>query len=333
MCFGFSNGLKVEKMIQSSHSTEWELRITNMITYVYDDLFQSPAKVLVNTVNTVWVMGKGIALQFKKVYPDMFDQYRAFCEQGLLEVGKLWIYKTDNKWVLNFPTKKHWRSKSRLEWIEAGLQKFVDTYDERGITSISFPLLGCGNGELDWETQVRPLMEKYLEPLPIQTYIHLYQADNLLMPEHLNTTEMKQWLHQHASDLPFSEFWDDLVELLNKRQKFIRLTTNAPFTVQYITDHDGENIILIQPKTIPVEQEQLFTLWQTLRSAEYCLLNEFPAGLAQCGIEIASLIDNLDYIRAIKVHTSSEADELALRLQSNGVTKTRSVPQQKVLNL
>ena len=119
-----------------------------MITYVACDLFLSPARVLVNTVNTVGVMGKGIAKRFKQIYPDMFERYQQLCEGDAFDIGELWLYKTPNKWVLNFPTKRHWRQQSRPEHIEQGLRKFGDTYHVLGITSVSFPLLGCGNGEL-----------------------------------------------------------------------------------------------------------------------------------------------------------------------------------------
>lgn len=131
--------------------------LLTMLVYVNQDIFKSPAQVLVNTVNTVGVMGKGIAKRYKEVYPEMYNQYRDLCENNLLQIGKLWLYKTDTKWVLNFPTKKHWRNPSKLEYIESGLQKFVSTYEEKKITSISFPQLGVGNGGLDWEKQVKPL--------------------------------------------------------------------------------------------------------------------------------------------------------------------------------
>jgi len=144
-----------------------------MITYVKMNIFESPAQVIVNTVNTVGVMGKGIAKQYKTFYPEMFKEYQKYCEEKLLEVGKLWIYKTENKWILNFPTKEHWRSPSKIEYIEKGLQKFVDTYEEKGIRSISFPPLGCGNGGLNWESEVKPLMEKYLKSIDIDIFIHL----------------------------------------------------------------------------------------------------------------------------------------------------------------
>ena len=156
-----------------------------MITYVVGDLFTSPAKVLVNTVNTVGVMGKGIAYDFKRIYPEMFEQYQYYCESGMLDIGKLWLYKTPHKWILNFPTKKHWRNKSKVEYLEAGLKDFVDIHDSEGIESVSFPMLGCGNGGLNWDSQVRPLMEKYLEPLPIDVYIHLYGSE--FLPNEDNT--------------------------------------------------------------------------------------------------------------------------------------------------
>ena len=89
-----------------------------MITYVDFSLFDSPAKVLVNTVNTVGVMGKGIAKEFKSIYPDMFDEYQQLCEDGALDIGKLWVYKTSHKWVLNFPTRT-----ALAEPFKAGIPK------------------------------------------------------------------------------------------------------------------------------------------------------------------------------------------------------------------
>ncbi|MCC7430560.1 macro domain-containing protein, partial [bacterium] len=81
-----------------------------MINYIKGSLFESPAKVLVNTVNTVGAMGKGIAKTFKLLYPEMFEAYQKLCENKQFKVGELWLYKTPNKWILNFPTKKHWKS-------------------------------------------------------------------------------------------------------------------------------------------------------------------------------------------------------------------------------
>lgn len=143
-----------------------------MITYLEGDLFTSPAQVIVNPVNTDGVMGKGIALECKKRYPKMFDHYKMCCDKKQLEIGKLMIWYAADYWVLLFPTKKHWHNPSKLEYIEKGLIKFVNTYAEKHIVSIAFPRLGCGNGGLHWD-EVKPLMEKYLNPLPIDIFIYL----------------------------------------------------------------------------------------------------------------------------------------------------------------
>lgn len=126
-------------------------------------IFESSAQTLVNTINCVGVMGKGLALEFKNRYPAMFDKYKSFCDKGVFKPGVLWIYKAeDGKWVLNFPTKVDWKNPSELSYIEDGLKKFVEIWKEKGITSIAFPLLGCNNGGLDPDIVI-PLMEKYLD--------------------------------------------------------------------------------------------------------------------------------------------------------------------------
>lgn len=151
-------------------------RKVGSITYVDDSLFDSDAQVLVNTVNTVGVMGKGIAKEFKKRYPEMFEKYKEICKAGKFNTGDLWLYNIpdSDRRILNFPTKRHWRGRSKTEYIESGLQKFARTYAQKGITSISFPMLGSSNGGLDWETQVKPLMEQHLKDLPIEVRIHGY---------------------------------------------------------------------------------------------------------------------------------------------------------------
>lgn len=120
-----------------------------MINIIGGNIFESNTQTIVNTVNCVGVMGKGIALEYKKRYPEMFIKYKDLCDRGLMKVGNLWLYKMTDKWVLNFPTKEHWKNKSKIEYLILGLDKFVDTYQTKGITSISFPLLGASNGGLD----------------------------------------------------------------------------------------------------------------------------------------------------------------------------------------
>src|SRR5688572_4179635 len=110
-----------------------------MLIYRRTSLLESSAQTLVNTVNCVGVMGKGIAKEFKERDPAMFRAYKKICDDHLLEPGKLWLWHGADYWTLNFPTKIHWRNPSRIEWIEAGLRKFVSGYEKLGIRDISFP--------------------------------------------------------------------------------------------------------------------------------------------------------------------------------------------------
>jgi O-acetyl-ADP-ribose deacetylase (regulator of RNase III) len=127
------------------------------------NLLTADVEALVNTVNTVGVMGKGIALQFKRAYPANFTAYRAACDRGDIHLGEMFVFDTaikgPRRYIINFPTKRHWKSPARLSDIEAGLDDLVRVVAEHHITSIAIPALGCGNGGLDWG-QVRPLVQR-----------------------------------------------------------------------------------------------------------------------------------------------------------------------------
>lgn len=143
-----------------------------MIRIKLGDIFESEMKTLVNTINCVGVMGKGIAKIYKDRYPKMFEEYKDMCTKKLIHTGYLYPYYEDNSVkILNFPTKQHWRSPSKLEYIQEGLNWFIQNYERLKITSIAFPTLGCGNGGLDWET-VGPLMYQSLKDLPIDIEIY-----------------------------------------------------------------------------------------------------------------------------------------------------------------
>jgi len=144
------------------------------VTFVSGNVLASRCQVVTNTVNCVGVMGKGLAAQFKAWMPvAYFTAYQNDCWSHTLRVGHptLWRGVITPQWILNFPTKLHWRDPSRLEWIVEGLKWFVANYELLRITSIAFPRLGCGNGGLDWPT-VRSLMLHYLDPLPITVEIY-----------------------------------------------------------------------------------------------------------------------------------------------------------------
>ena len=140
-----------------------------MIRYTTGDILKAEAEALVNTVNCVGIMGRGIALQFKDMFPANFKAYAIACKREEVQPGRMFVFDTGEltfpRYIVNFPTKRHWRGKSRVEDIEAGLVALVDEVRARGIRSIAIPPLGSGLGGLDW-SQVRPLIERAFAALP-----------------------------------------------------------------------------------------------------------------------------------------------------------------------
>ncbi|HEY3530010.1 MAG TPA: macro domain-containing protein [Nocardioides sp.] len=140
-----------------------------MITETSGNLLRAEAEALVNTVNTEGVMGKGIALQFKKAYPAMYEDYRSAAKAGEIRLGHVRVWPTGQmtgpKYIINFPTKGHWKSRSKLADIEAGLVDLIAAIRALGISSIAVPPLGCGNGGLDW-SDVEPRIVRAFEQAP-----------------------------------------------------------------------------------------------------------------------------------------------------------------------
>lgn len=147
----------------------------------HGDLLDSGADALVNTVNTVGVMGKGIALQFKRRYPANYQAYREACARQEVQIGRMFVFPLHQlngpHWIINFPTKRHWRSNSRLDDIAAGMQDFAATVRRLGIKSVAVPPLGAGNGGLEW-SKVRPVILRTLAELP-STHFELFEPSRL----------------------------------------------------------------------------------------------------------------------------------------------------------
>ncbi len=143
-----------------------------MVKVQIGDLFESKAQTLVNTVNCVGVMGKGIALEFKKRFPEMFVDYQARCKRGEVKLGRPYLYRhLLPPWILNFPTKDDWRSVAKLNSIVAGLKYLLDHYQEWGITSLAIPPLGAGQGQLEWRI-VGPTLYRYLSQMDISVELY-----------------------------------------------------------------------------------------------------------------------------------------------------------------
>ena len=278
-----------------------------MIVYRRTSLFDSSAQTLVNTVNCVGVMGKGVAKEFKTRHPEMFTRYKKICDAKLLSPGKLWLWQGSTQWVLNFPTKLHWRSPSKLEWVEDGLKKFAQEYDRRGIESISFPRLGCGNGGLDWDV-VRPLMEEHLGDLDIPVFIHDYEKD-IGLPEHIQSISDRLALKS-----PDYSGFDEFYMLLNL------CVTESGGTIPNISG-DGiitflfdkcDNLIVDEgDRSFLFEQEDLKSIWYSIKNG---LLTKKQVGYLNrgAGDAVLTLISALPGTRPIEIQPFGENTEIAV---------------------
>ena len=144
-------------------------------------MFQSKAQTLVNAVNCVGVMGKGIALEFKNRFPEMYKDYLGRCERKQILLGEPYLFKSIiQPQIINFPTKDHWKSLSRIEDIERGLGYLLTHYKEWGVTSLAIPALGCGNGGLEWSI-IEPLICKYVERMNVAIELYAPLANKLMI--------------------------------------------------------------------------------------------------------------------------------------------------------
>lgn len=222
-----------------------------MITFLQGDLLRSDAQALVNTVNTVGVMGKGIALQFRTQFPENYKAYRQACKVGTLRPGQMLVVKDGDlmreKYIINFPTKEHWKAPSRIEYIEQGLPALKEAIISHQIRSIAIPPLGCGNGGLDWNV-VKPLIIQHLSDLEIEILVYepnaaiksLLQAEE--QPRDARLTPAKAMLlylmfhYEAVGDISSLFSANKLAYFLQESGENLRLTFKAhhygPYSVQ-----------------------------------------------------------------------------------------------------
>ncbi len=210
------------------------------------NLLEANADALVNTVNCAGVMGKGIALQFKKAWPAMFRDYQAAVRADQVQPGRIHVWQTGRmqapRFVLNFPTKRHWKAGSRLEDIDAGLVDLVAKIGELGIRSIAIPPLGAGNGGLDW-TLVRPRIEAALAPLH-DLDVQLWEPGQAPPPaERPVNTDRPEWTPQRAAILAlmgqYRVLHDDLTQLEVQKLAYFLQEAGHDMRLRYSKHHYG----------------------------------------------------------------------------------------------
>ena len=284
-----------------------------MLNFASTGLFESKAQTLVNTVNTVGVMGKGIAAVFKKQYPGLFQQYKAHCDTGEFDPGTSWLWKGDDRWVLNFATKKNWRHPSKLSYIRSGLEEFRNNYELWGIREISFPKLGCGNGGLNWN-EVRGLMVDYLSGLPIAVYVHDFDKETLI-PEH----EDDLFEHKRAPK-KFGKFLEDIIDVVersNGELNAIRIPAKCKIEVSKSPECDEEFAMRIcsdgQSEASIICEDDLFQFWLKMLNG-YASRSDLPELAWDNALALFSIIEKLPYTRILRIRNGKDHFSLAAEM-------------------
>ena len=216
-----------------------------MVKVMIGDILKSKAQTLVNTVNCVGVMGKGIALEFRKLFPEMFDDYVARCKRKEVRLGKPYLYKRlISPWILNFPTKDHWRSVSRVSDIIKGLEFLLQNHKEWGITSLAIPPLGCGQGQLEWKI-VGPTLFRHLKKfdISVELYAPYGTPHEELQPEFLDQEPGTGFAREPKSiSERIKPSWVALVEILKRveQEPYHWPVGRTIFQkIAYIATHEG----------------------------------------------------------------------------------------------
>lgn len=267
-----------------------------MLITVETEIFHSPARTLVNPVNTAGVMSSGISAEFKRFFPDAFSRYRSLCEAGRIEPGRLFFFQADFRTVLHLPVKRHWRTASTAEIVESGLQKLAAVWADQGIHTLAVPRFA--NGELDWDTVIRPMLEIYLGPLPIPVYLH-HQP----MPDtRRSIKQIDQSLNQPQQRLPFTRVWKDLGRVIRRTYGKFVTGDGREYTIAYQDGTRYNRLVLSvgEESSIGISAAALAELWEMFQSARLLLPSQFPSGLESVAPYLIPLLAKLDYVRIVR---------------------------------
>lgn len=272
----------------------------------------SNSQTIVNTVNTVGVMGKGLAAAFKERFPPMFLEYKSICSNSRLLPGNSWLWKGPEQWVLNFATKKHWRNPSKLEYVHDGLVEFQRNYEQYGIREAAFPRLGCGNGGLDWDV-VKPLMVEKLQNLPIAIFIHDFEKP-IGPPEH----DLPLLEERPPSD--YESFVRDLRRAVDTKQGCVDAAGLASrFFVEISNELDLRGTKNCHE--LLASEDDIFQIWSLLTRSPVSRF-DLPETPFLHALKVFSVFAELPYVRLINLANASGKPHLAIEMR-RGHSATR----------
>lgn len=281
-----------------------------MLITVGCDVFLSPARVLVNPVNTVGVMGSGVSGEFKRFFPATFASYKRRCDAGKLEIGGLWLRRDGMRDVLHLPIKSHWRSATKLEDVEICLQRLAGSIPRWALRSLALPAFA--ESELDFDAQILPLIDFYLSPLMATIYLHRPTEDS---PRRSIRT-VQTLLSQPSGQVPFEKFWRDMQRGIKRDQGRVVLPDKGQARVEIVTGRTGGRVILT-PETgaeTTLTQSQLGDLWSGLVTSGLLVSSQFPSMLVEIAPMLIGLLSSVDYVVPVRAGFGTTTGQDALLL-------------------
>lgn len=278
------------------------------ITFKNGDMFSEPVEALVNTVNCVGIMGKGVALEFKKRWPANFNEYKKLCDAKKLTPGQMFVFDTKElftlegpRFLINFPTKAHWRSKSKISYIEDGLDALVNAIQEHSIKSIAIPPLGCGNGGLNW-AEVKPLMISKLTKLGGVDIVVFPPKDAIDEPEHVHSklpmTYPRAMLLKSLNEL--EEFFDGSFDRISLQKiAYFLQVLGVDFKLGFARNLHGPYSESLKKAYIAFEQHGMIRGFMTgdrqthLTNSGCTVADEFLSGSRQDSTDIITRLSKL----------------------------------------
>lgn len=278
------------------------------LTFKKGDMFAEPVEALVNTVNCVGVMGKGVALEAKQRWPENYRAYKALCDARGLRPGQMFVFDAKRlfgaegpRYIINFPTKDHWRGKSKLSYVSEGLDALVASIEKYKISSVALPPLGCGNGGLDWN-DVRELIVDKLSALKDTSIVVFSPRDAADEPEHASTslamTYGRAVLLRALGDLeaPFNGAFDRIT--LQKIAYFLQVL-GVRLNLQFSRNLHGPYSETLRKAYIALEKKKMISGFSTndrlarVTPAGYAAADEFLAENPRDEIDIIGRLDKL----------------------------------------
>lgn len=279
-----------------------------MLVDLHADLFLSPADVWIMPVSTAGVASAEVAADFKRFFPSALTRYRLACEMGDLKPGSLLYMRSASVGILALPVRRHWRSAATADMLEAGLQKLADRWPDLAIQSLALPRFA--NVDLDWDAVVRPLLETYLDPLPIPVYVH----NSPLTDRRRSVRQIEQRIVYGHHRPPFERFWRDLGRVIRAVYGAFTTASGEPYRAAVETGARLRRLVLTSERgtAFAFSSAVLADFWTQAVHARLVFAHQLTGGMEPAAPYVFPVVNQLGYLSTVRGAMSGRAESDAL---------------------